>query len=439
MSVPVQIPNFLAPDESVQGIGAFRILGVFEVVDRFANEFQVDQEIAFASLLAGFAHSVGGAFELDSALGIVRPPFSLLLVTPESDAIWPRIPIRFLVDDFDNTMRAFASANFPKNPDADSDSEAPPETPEVAQIARTVETAKAVYADKVSERISSSSLVAPFPRVPFDHHTLLTTPPSGLRRAFQKLSSGEKFRLELALSSNTPMPPTGGEESAAAPCFYWQVDRHEARQLLEHESWLAGLPFLILESVQPGVPGLDVEGKGLCEIQRRCFELFVMRHQAMRRPKTFAVNNRAFQPLHEFLTEAQRWQMKFETPPPVRPSRVAELALRFALLFTILDKKSEPDRVAALMGLELAKRLHIRHLQTLAKLLPVAPSEVPDTEGLSDRERKIYFRICERPGLTPSKLSRSFNKLGKVERDKVLADLVRRNLVEFRHGQLHRA
>ncbi|MCB1092866.1 MAG: hypothetical protein KDL87_15120, partial [Verrucomicrobiae bacterium] len=183
MNARVQIPNFLAPDDSVQGIGAFRILGVFEVVDRFANEFQVDQEIAFASLLAGFAHSVGGAFELDSALGIARPPFSLLLVTPESDAIWPRIPIRFLVDDFENTMRAFASANFPKNLDADSDSEAPPETSEVAQIARTVETAKGVYADKVSERITSSSLVAPFPRVPFDHHTLLTTPPSGLRRA----------------------------------------------------------------------------------------------------------------------------------------------------------------------------------------------------------------------------------------------------------------
>ena len=65
MRTPIQIPNFLAPDESVTGIGAFRILGIYELVDQFATEFQIDHEIAFASLLAGFSHSIGGAFEID--------------------------------------------------------------------------------------------------------------------------------------------------------------------------------------------------------------------------------------------------------------------------------------------------------------------------------------------------------------------------------------
>lgn len=444
MSARVQIPSFLAADESVRGIGAFRILGVFDLADRFATEFQVDQEIAFASLLAGFAHSVGGAFELDSSLGVIRAPFSLLLVTPESDAIWPRVPPRFLVDDFENTMRAFAGVNLSRNsgrPDSDRDEnpETAIEDPDAARVARTVKTAQAVYADKVSERISSSSLVAPFPRVPFDHHALVTTPSIGLERSFRKLSPDEKFRLEQALSSSTPIPPRAGEESGATPSFYWQVDRHETSRLFEQNPWLAGMPFLMLEAPSPGVATLNADSRSSREIHRRCFELFVMRHHAMRRSKTFSVRGRAFQPLHEFLTEAQRWQAKFDRPCPVRPARVAESALRFALLFTILDQKSEPDAVAAHMGLELAKRLHIRHIRTLAKFLPVAPSEMPDTEGLSNRERKIYFRICERPGLSPTELGRSFNRLRKSERDRVLATLVGRNLVEFSDGKLRRS
>ncbi|MDF1658759.1 MAG: hypothetical protein P1U58_14185 [Verrucomicrobiales bacterium] len=443
MSARVQIPNFLAPDESAREIGAFRILGVFELVDQFAQEFQIDHEIAFASLLAGFAHSTGGAFELDSSLGVIRPPFSLLLVTPESDAIWSRIPIRFLVDDFENAMRAFASVNLSRNSghpnsDPDGEPEAATEDPDAARVARTVKTAQAVYADKVSERISSSSLVAPFPRVPFDHHALLTTPAVGLERSFRKLSTDEKFRLEQALCSSTPIPPRADEESGAAPSFYWQVDRHEAPRLFEQNPWFAGMPFLMLESAKPGVATIDSESKCVSEIHRRCFELFVMRHHAMRRPKTFSVCGRAFQPLQEFLTKAQRWQAKYDTPSPVRPARVAETALHFALLTTILDQKSEPDLAAAHMGLELAKRLHMRHLKTLAKYLAMPSCELPDTEGLSDWERKIYFRICERPGLSRSKLARSFNQLRSAERDKALTSLVNRNLIEFRDGKLYR-
>jgi len=74
MSAPVKIPNFLAPDDAVKGIDAFRILGVYELVEKFAGEFYIDPETAFASLLAGFDHSLGGAFEIDSSLGVVRPP-----------------------------------------------------------------------------------------------------------------------------------------------------------------------------------------------------------------------------------------------------------------------------------------------------------------------------------------------------------------------------
>lgn len=72
MSASIEIPDFLAPDEGVTGIGAFRLLGIYELVERFSKEFHVDHEIAFTSLLAGFAHSVGGAFELDSPLEIGR-------------------------------------------------------------------------------------------------------------------------------------------------------------------------------------------------------------------------------------------------------------------------------------------------------------------------------------------------------------------------------
>jgi len=142
--------------------------------------------------------------------------------------------------------------------------------------------------------------------------------------------------------------------------------------------------------------------------------------------------------LRKFLTKAQAWETKFETPSLARPARVAEHALRFALLFTILDKKPEPDEAALFMGLELAKRLHIRHLKTLTKFLPIAPSEVPNTEGLSDMERRVYFRVCERPGLSPSKLGRSFRGMRKLERDQLIATLIGRRLVALRDGKVYR-
>ena len=225
MNASIEIPDFLTPDEGVKDIGAFRLLGIYELVDRFSKEFQIDHEIAFASLLAGFSHSIGGAFEIDSTLGVIRPPFSLLLVTPESDAIWPRIPTRFLVDDFENTMRAFAKVNLPQKEDSKDSEDDQQSHPVADHFANTVETAKAVYADKVSERISTPSLEMPFPRVPFDHHVLLTTPPVGLCRAFRQLSSENKVRLEQALSSGTPLRPRAGEESGAAPSFFWQAGR----------------------------------------------------------------------------------------------------------------------------------------------------------------------------------------------------------------------
>jgi len=413
-------------------------MGIYELVEKFAVEFQVDHEIAFASLLAGFAHSLGGAFEIDSSLGVVRPPFSLLVVTPESDAVWSRIPLRFLVDDFESTMRAFANVNLPPEKDFDPDSEQTPKHPIAEMIARRTETAKAVYGSKVAERIATPSLVAPFPRLPFDHHVLLTNPPAGLDRAWRTLSADEKIRLEQALSSNAPMPPRPGEESSAAPTFYWQVDGDEVRRFLERNPWFAGMPFLMLESPTPGAATLGVSGGCASEIERRCFELFIMRHRAMLRPNTFTVHAGTFQPLRDFLAAAQAWESRASAPSPVRPARVAESALRFALLLTVLDKKPEPDQAAALMGLELAKRLHIRHLMTLAKFLPVALSEAPNVDGLSERERVVYFRVCERPGLTPSKLSRSFRRMNKAERDQLLAALVERRLIRFEGGRICR-
>ena len=94
------------------------------------------------------------------------------------------------------------------------------------------------------------------------------------------------------------MPPRAGEVSGAAPSFFWQVDHHEARRFIEQNPWFAGMPFLMLESATPGAARLEVDGMSPGEIHRRCFELFVMRHCAMRRPTTFSVRDDAtFRPL----------------------------------------------------------------------------------------------------------------------------------------------
>ena len=54
--------------------------------------------------------------------------------------------------------------------------------------------------------------------------------------------------------------------------------------------------------------------------------------------------------------------------------------------------------------------------------------------GLDPRERAVFLRICELPGITAAELSRSFTRLGKEERNRILVELVGRNLVRLEKG-----
>lgn len=441
MNAAPEIPPWLEPDQQSDHFATPRLLAISELVDAFAGEFHIDYELALATLLAGAAHALGGAVRIDTTLGSVEPPFSLLVVTPERDPVWARIPVRFLIDEFGPAMRAFArTAEIAEKSNAGTGTrdgtggkDAKPDQGEVA---------RKMYADRVSERITTGSLVPPYPRLPFDHHVLLVNPPNGLVRAFRQLEVGDRFRLESALSSDRPLPVAAGAPPAAVPSFYWTIPRHDASKLLGENPWLAGLPFLMLESDAPGGVTLDPNRGCVGAIFRQHFDLFVQRHNAMGAGRCYSAGARCFDPVREFLGQAQAWEAGADRKSKISARAVAQLALRLTLLFTVLDGKTEPDHIAADCGLTVARQLFGRHCRTLATYAPApalakpTPAPTPDMSGLDNRERAVFLRICERPGITGPELSRSFTWLRKDERDRILVELVGRNLVRLEKGGL---
>jgi hypothetical protein len=100
-----------------------------------------------------------------------------------------------------------------------------------------------------------------------------------------------------------------------------------------------------------------------------------------------------------------------------------------------LEKKRQPDNLEAQLGLELAKRLAVRRHRILSAAIPTDEAKMaPNLSGLTSRERALFLRVVERDGLSKTELGRSFNRMGKEERDEILANLVFRNLVEIREN-----
>jgi hypothetical protein len=53
-----------------------------------------------------------------------------------------------------------------------------------------------------------------------------------------------------------------------------------------------------------------------------------------------------------------------------------------------------------------------------------------------NRERAVFLLICDRPSITGPELSRSFTRLRKKELDRILVELIGRNLVRLEKGGL---
>ncbi len=432
-----QIPPWLESQDAEDSYEFLKVLEFHNLATAFSREYGIDLGLAIASLMAGAAHSLGAAVCINTTLGFLDPPFSLLLVTPERDPVWTGVPIRLLTGDLapsfhphtrtSNTSRGQGNAT--------TDKKVLPSHKNLSADPKNESNATGeAYAKFISERITSGALKPPFARLPMDHHLTLTTPPTGLLRGFRQLALEDKIRIENALCSKSPIIFSNDFLPSAVPSFYWSIPRNDLAKFLGENPWFVDVPFLMLESECPGNPVLDPNRGCLGTIVRQNLALFLHRHHAQSSGRCVVADSDCFTPVRHFLRRGQEWEAKVDQKSQISARMVAELALRFAMVFALIEGGPALDGNAVNCGLALAKKLALRHCRTLSVHTPNSsgqPEATPDPSGLGARERSVYLRICERPGMTLSELGRSFNRMSKDERDRIVAVLVGRNLVRL--------
>lgn len=431
MAAYSDIPAYLRLDEDFGHLGSFRQTRVWSMATGLAEGFAIEIEVALVAILSGIAHTMGGMIRTSTTFASVDPPFSLLVVTPEPDPIWPEVPVRFLTHEFGVAMRQSLETYLTqKGMEASTTGENPSDT----SLKNAAELAERVWVDGMVERIATNSVRFPFPRSLIDSRVLLSTPAVGLRRAFRHLEPIQKHQLEMALSTNSRIIAPDGEKSSGVPAFYWQTARAALTPLLTENPWLVSVPFVVVETTKPGLANLDTSLPCVAELHRRCHSLFGKRQAAGGRSRSIHTSAKIFLPYRAFLEEAQAYTTGgAHLASLLPPRRVAELGLKLTSVLTVLEGKQQPGELEARLGLELAKRLSIRRQQILNASMPAdVVRAAPDLDGLNSRERAVYLKIVERGGLGKSELSRSFHRMRKQERDRILASLMSRNLVEIR-------
>ena len=434
MATTTDIPTHLMPDQQFGNLGVFKLTRLWKTVSDFAKDFAIGQDVALVSVLAGLAHSVGSLVRTSTTFGSIEPPFSLLLVTPERNPVWPEVPVRFLTHEFEASMRLCLETYLrQRQMEGCKKGEEPSDT----SLKDTADLADRLCVDGMVERITTNSVLFPFPRSLIDNHVLITTPPGGLHRALHQLQSLQKYQLENALSTGSRLVAPDGIRSSGVPSFYWQIARDDLAPLLRDNPWFAGVPGVILETAKPGAAFLDPSKGSAAALLHLSKDLVTRRHAAMGKGQTIYTDGKTFQPYRNFLKVAQASEVAEDSKAAPSARSVAELGMKFTALLTLLEKKRQPDSLEVNLGLELAKRVTRHRLRFLDACPGNAASNDVNLDGLSTRDRAVFLRIVEREGLSKTELGRSFSRMRKDERDGILTKLVTRNLVTIDAGNIY--
>ena len=422
------------PDQQFGHLGAFKLTRLWKTVSDFAKSFAIELDVALVSVLAGLAHSAGSLVRTSTTFGSIEPPFSLLLVTPERNPVWPEVPVRFLTHEFEASMRQCLETYLrQRQMEGCKKGEEPSDT----SLKDAANLADRLCVDGMVERITTNSVLFPFPRSLIDNHVLITTPLGGLRRALGQLQPLQKYRLENALSTGSRLVAPDGIRSSGVPSFYWQIAKDDLVPFLRDNPWFAGIPAVILETAKPGAAFLDPLKGCVATLLQLSRDLVARRHAAMGQAKTIYSDGKTFQPYRAFLEAAQASDVAEDSKGVPSARSIAELGMKFTALLTLLEKKHQPDSLEVNLGLELAKRVTRHRLRILADYPDDDASNAIDLDGLSIRDRAVFLRIVEREGLSKTELGRSFSRMRKDERDEILTRLVTRNLVVMDAGNIY--
>lgn len=431
-----RLPSFLDP------VGCTRELGIWTghqlnlEVSEFARHFRVEPDLALVALLAGAAHCLGGSVQWRMPWGRIRPPFNVLLITPEPDPLWVQVPLRFLRDDLPEEMlqliqlpQTHVRRNAPhpdptRQPHPPTDQDKPSQNPRQS-ASKQEPTPMGAQTRQLIAPLYRESVAGPFPPCLLDGQVTLATPRSGLVTALKRLTELERLHLEASLLGGRELMAPAPTQPAGHGSFLWHCPTHQVGDLFGHQGWLARIPFLMMQSHVPGFPHLEENGL-IATHQRRCRELFRTRFwtQSVR---TLELSRDDQEPVMRFLHDAQVSESRY--PDPYAALWVAELGLKLTLILMRIRGHTEPGPVGIQNGLDLAKRWARIHYENLAAYRGVVQNRAAENAALTERERAVYLRIVEQGRIRKADLRKGFHRMAARERDELVAGLLTKGLI----------
>lgn len=431
-------PGYMRPSENFGSLDAFGLLKLHEVSRKFSNEFHIEEHAAFATVLTAASHCLGGAAELAVSSGRVSAPFSTMVLTPERLPIWIEIPNRFLASDLGYRLE-FLIENY-EAARRELEQSAPSESSQgvVSVLHAEAKAAQSIIADGISDHVWTDTLGLPFPRSVLDNRISISTPPIGLFSALRALGEAERMRLWNCLSAERPVFSPGDGKRSGIPSFLWQVFHGESQDLFKEFPWLLQLPALLIRSQHQECPPIHGLSKSAASISKLNEDLFFHRYGMKGKTKTFVPSESAMVPISEFLEVVRLWRQENESDEAeiFFSSRwTMTLGLKLALLLCVVEGEAQVERRFVQYGIELAKHLVVESGRNLSAAHRLGIQCAADTTDMNERERAVYLKICQKQGITPADLSRSFHSLRKKERDQIVSSLLSRRLIRI-EGEL---
>jgi hypothetical protein len=419
------VPPCLTPCEPFEDLGRCVDPEIHKIASALSRQFGIPIGIAVACVLSAAANALGASITFELPHRRVAPPFSLLLISPDLEPVWPLVPLRFFREELEEYLHhQFALDEAEKGVSEKGLKMAvdPSERLRAAQAS-----ARRLLAGNVLDRVYRESVAAPFPISPLDWHVTLGIPREGLLRALKKLTPLSVLSLQDMLLGGGPQSSIAGSHPGADTSFLWHVPEREAKAFFRQVPWMARIPFLLLRSEVAGFPNLDMDGSAVTAIDRVARRFFGERISRAARPRRVKLAPAIGKPVMHFLQEAQTWLAT--TDAAVLISWVAELGLKFALVRMRFRELPEPDAFTVQAGLELAKHLACDHFRNLAAWLPGPDAASADLAELTPVERRAYLVIVENPGITKADLRRRMRNLSSAGRDAIVVRLLAMGLI----------
>jgi hypothetical protein len=419
------LPSCLTPCEPFDDWNHCVDAEIHKIASGFSRQFGVPLQVAVSCVLSAAAQYLGGSISFELPHRRVAPPFSLLVISPDIDPVWPQVPLRFFREELEEYLHHQFALDEAERGGSEKGLKMAVDPSERLKAAQA--NARHHLAGNVLDRVYRESVAAPFPISHLDWHITLGTPREGLLRAMKKLTPSSKLYLRDTLQGGGPSSSVSGSNFGSDSSFLWHLPERQAKAFFRQAPWMRRIPFLFLRSEVASFPNLDSDGSAVTALGKIGRRFFGERVSRAARPLHVKLTSAVGKPVMQFLQEAQTGNVTTDSPMPL--TWVAELGLKFALIRMRFREVSEPDPFTVQAGLELAKHLARDHFQNLAAWLPGPRTESAEFAELTPVERRAYLLIVENPGITKADLRRRIRNLSATGRDEIVVRLLAMGLI----------